>query len=131
MYNKAPSPRLFQRLGEIFKRLDIKQQSTANSETVSQEGSVVVCPEKYQGSSVGYHYFAKKGWYTTNCTNAKTIHSVISILVNTVAYSKGNKNHAEKVLKGITGTHPTVRVHLATRGNNVTEAAKSYKTLML
>ena len=86
MYNKAPSPRLFQQLGEIFKRLGIKQQWIANSETVSQEGSLVVCPEKYQENSVGYHYFAKKGWYTTNCTNAKTIHSVINILVHTVAY---------------------------------------------
>ena len=129
MSKKAPSPRLVQRLGEIVKRLDVKQQGTAPSEIASKDGSVDVCPEKYQGSSVGYPYFAKKGWYTTNCTNAKAIHSVINIIVNTVAYSKEDEGHVEKVLKGITETHPTVRVHLATRSNNVIEAAKNYKNI--
>ncbi|XP_078344658.1 uncharacterized protein LOC144630206 [Oculina patagonica] len=129
IYKQAPLPRLVQRLGDIVKRLDNKQQQSTTIETVNKDGAVDVCPEEYQGSSVGYPYFAKKGWYTTNCTNAKPIHSVVSILVNTVTYPKEDEIHVEKVLKGITETYPTVHVHLATQSNNVVEAAKNYKNV--
>ncbi|XP_078344664.1 uncharacterized protein LOC144630209 isoform X2 [Oculina patagonica] len=40
-----------------------------------------------------------------------------------------DENHVEKVLKGITETYPTVRVHLVTRSSNVMEAARNYKNV--
>ncbi|KAJ7377364.1 hypothetical protein OS493_029723 [Desmophyllum pertusum] len=49
--------------------------------------------------------------------------------VNTIAYPKEDENHIETVLKGTTETYPTVQVHLATRSNEVMEAAKKYKNI--
>ena len=129
IFKQVPSPKLVRRLGDIVKRLDNKRQRIATNETVTKDYSVDVCPEEYQGSKVGYPYFAKKGWHTTNCTNAKPIQSVISILFNTVAYPKEDENHVEKVLEGITETYPTVQVHLATRSNQIMETTKKYKNI--
>ena len=126
LYKLAPSARLVQKLGEIVHRLDNKIQPSLTTESVSEVGSVDVCPEIYQGGKSGYPLYAKKGWYTTNCTNAKPIRSVISILVNTVAYSKEDENHVENVLKGITESYPTVQVHLATRSNEIKLVAEKY-----
>ena len=130
VHKQAPSVRLVQRLGHILQRLDNRlQQASTSIETGSRDGSVDVCPEVYQGSTLGYPYSAEKCWYTTNCTNAKPIRSVISILVNTVAYLKEDENHVESVLKGITETHPTVQVHLATGSNEIKKAAEKYKNI--
>ncbi|XP_078368935.1 uncharacterized protein LOC144652753 [Oculina patagonica] len=101
--------------------------STAN-ETVSTNVSLDVCPDVYKGSKLGYPFYPK-GWVITNCTNAKPLRSVISILVNTVGYLKEDENHIENVLKRITETYPTVQVHLATRSNEVMETAKKYKNV--
>ena len=128
IHKQPPSARLVQQLGEIVKRLDNKQQPSFTNETVSKDGSVDACPEVYLGGRSDYPFYAK-GWQTTNCSNAKPTSSVISVLVNTVAYPKEDENHIEKVLKGITETHPTVQVHLATRSNNVMETAKKYKNI--
>ncbi|XP_078344670.1 uncharacterized protein LOC144630215 [Oculina patagonica] len=100
-----------------------------SNETVHQDSSVDVCPEVYQGGRLGYPFYAKKGWHTVNCTNAKPIRSVISILVNTVAYPKEDEKHVEKVLRGITKTYPTVQVHLAAQSNVIMETAKKYKNV--
>ena len=129
MHKLAPSARLVQKLGEIVHRLDNKRQPSLTNEAVSKDGSVDVCPEGYQGGKSGYPLYAKKGWYITNCTNAKPIRSVISILVNTVAYPKEDENHVENVLKGITETYPTVQVHLATRSTEMKKVAEKYKSI--
>ena len=128
-HRQAPTARLVQQLGEIIRRLDNKQQPSSTNEIVSKDGSVDVCPEVYQGGRLGYPLYAEKGWYTTNCTNARPIGSVISIVVNTVAYPKADEKHVEKLLERISETYPTVRVHLATRSNSVMEATKSYKNV--
>ncbi|XP_078359839.1 uncharacterized protein LOC144644262 isoform X1 [Oculina patagonica] len=123
------SVRLVQRLGGIITRLDNRLQPASTlGETVDKDGSVDVCPELYKGSLAGFPFYAT-GWVITNCTNAKPIRSVISILVNTVAYPKEDEQHIEKVLKGIADTYPTVHVHLATRSNEVTETAKRFKNI--
>ena len=127
-HKQAPSARLLQQLGQLVKRLDNGLQSTT-IETGNKNGSVDVCPEAYQGGKLGYPFYAKKGWYTTNCTNAKPMRSVISILVNTVAYPKEDENHVENVLKGINETYPTVQVYLATRSKEVMEISKKYKNV--
>ena len=125
---QAPSPRLVQRLGEIVKGLDNTLQTASTPEIVSKYGSVDVCPDEYRGAKFGYPYYAT-GWVITNCTNAKPINSVITILINTVAYPKEDENNIEKVLKGVTETYPTVQVHLATRGNEIMDMAKRYKNI--
>ena len=123
---QAPSERLAQRLGEIVNRLDSRlQPASITSDTVSKDGSVDVCPEEFRGSSSR----KSTGWAITNCTNAKPIGSVISILVNTVEYPEEDENNIEKVLKGITETYPTVQVYLATRSDEVKEAAKRYNNI--
>ena len=127
-HKQAPSARLLQQLGQLVKRLDNGLQSTT-IETGNKNGSVDVCPEVYQGGKLGYPFYAKKGWYTTNCTNAKPMRSVISILVNTVSYPKEDENHVENVLKGINETYPTVQVYLATRSKEVMEISKKYKNV--
>ena len=124
MHKEARSARLVQQLGRIVKRLDNRLQSTP-IETGNKNDGVDVCPEVYQGGRLGYPFYAKKGWYTTNCTNAKPLGSVISILVNT----KEDEKHIENVLKGINETYPTVQVHLATCSNEVMVAAKKYKNV--
>jgi len=129
LHKQAPSPRLAQKLGEILHHLDNKRQPSLTSETVGKDGSVDVCPEGYQGGKSGYPLYAKKGWYTTNCTNAKPIRSVISILVNTVAYPKEDEIHVENVLKGITETYPTVQVHLATRSTEMKRDPEKYNNI--
>ncbi|KAJ7379240.1 hypothetical protein OS493_017749 [Desmophyllum pertusum] len=120
--------RLVQRLGGIVKRLDNSLQPSTTNEKVNKNGIVDVCPDVFQGTLVGYPFFGT-GWAITNCTNVKPIRSVISVLVNTVAYPKEDENHIQTVLKGITETYPTVQVHLATGSNEVMEDAKKYKNI--
>ena len=112
-----------------MKRLDstLAVESIAN-QTVRSNGSLDVCPEVYKGTTFGYPYY-DKGWELVNCSNVKPLRSVVSVLVNTVAYPKQNEGHVETVLKGITETYPTVQVHLATRSKEVMEAAKKYKNV--
>ena len=130
VYKQVPPAILVQRLGHIVKRLDNRlEEASAATGTGNEDDSVDVCPEVYKGNKLGYPYFAEECWYTTNCTNAKPIRSVISILVNTVAYPKEDENHVDNVLKGITETYPTVQVHLATRSNEVMLTAKKYKNV--
>ncbi|KAJ7379239.1 hypothetical protein OS493_017748 [Desmophyllum pertusum] len=130
IHKQVPSARLVQRLGEIVKRLDNSlQPSATKAEKVSKDGTLDVCPELYQGGRLGYPFYAHEGWYTIHCTNVKPIRSVISVLVNTVAYPREDENHIKTVLKGITETYPTVQVHLATRSNEVMEDAKKYKNI--
>ena len=124
IHKMIPSARLVQQLGEIVNRLDNRlQPANITSETVSKDGSVDVCPEEFKGGT----FRNATGWVITDCTNAKPIGSVISILVDTVAYPKKDENNAEKVLKGITETYPTVQVYLTARSDQVMEAAKKYK----
>ena len=141
---QVPSPRLVQQVGELVNRLETTTTATASkrtnpdnkpqpvnmtNETVINDVSLDVCPEVYKGTKFGYPFYTK-GWVITDCTNAKPLRSVISILVNTVAYPKEDESHIEKVLKGINETYPTVQVHLATRSNEVMEStAKKYKNV--
>ena len=125
---QAPSPKLVQRLRELVKRLDNKLQTASTLEIVGKNGSVDVCPDEYRGALVG-HPFYTTGWVITNCSNAKPISSVISILLNTVTYPKEDENNIEKVLKGVVETYPTVQVYLATRSNKMVDVAKSYKNI--
>ena len=129
LHKQPPSARLVQQLEEIVKRLDstLAVESIAN-QTVRSNGSLDVCPEVYKGTKFGHPYY-DKGWELVNCTNAKPLRSVVSVLVNTVAYPKQDEGHIETVVKGITETYPTVQVHLATRSNEVMEAAKKYKNV--
>ena len=127
---QAPSTRLVQRLGHIVKRLDNRlEPASIPTETGNKNGSVDVCPEVYKGSILGYPYFAENCWYTTNCTNAKPIRSVITILVNTVAHPKEDANPVVNALKGITETYPTVQVHLATTSNEMKLVAEKYHNI--
>ena len=129
IHKQVPSRGMVQRLDQIVNRFNSRlQPASAISETAKKDDSVDVCPEEYKGGKFG-HPFYTTGWVITNCTNAKPIRSVISVLVNTVAYPKEDEKHIEKVLKGITETYPTVQVHLATRSNQVTDAAKRYKNV--
>ena len=98
----------------------------------TQEGtdtdSLDVCPEVYNGTKFGYPFY-EKGWVSINCTNVKPLHSVVSVLVNTIAYPKQDENYIETVIKGITETYPTVQVYLATGSVNVMKAAQNYKNV--
>jgi len=126
--NQAPSPKLVHRLGELVKHLDNRLQTASTPEIVNKDGSVDVCPDEYRGEKFGYPYYPT-GWVITNCTNAKPIGSVISILINTVAYPKEDESHIEKVLKGVTETYPTVKVYLATQSDAIMDMAKTYKNI--
>ena len=126
IHDKVPSARLVQKLEEIVNRLDSRlQPANIISETLGNNSRVDVCAEEFKGTRAGFQYYAT-GWAITNCTNVKPISSVISILVNTVAYPNKDENDIAKVLKGITETYPTVQVYLATRSDQVTEAARGY-----
>ena len=131
LHKQPPSTRLVQQLGEIVKRLDstLEVESIGN-QTVRRNGSLDVCPEVYKGTKFGYPFY-HKGWEIVNCSNVKPLRSVVSVLVNTVAYPKQDEGHIETVLKGITETYPIVQVYLATRSNDseVLEAAKKYKNV--
>ncbi|KAJ7381462.1 hypothetical protein OS493_001600, partial [Desmophyllum pertusum] len=127
LFKQVPSLKLVERVGELVKRLDNKVQP-ASETAVGKNSTLDVCPEEYKGGKFGYPFY-EKGWVITNCSNAKPLRSVISVLVNTVAYPKEDEKHIEKVLKGITETYPTVQVHLATRSNEVMEAAKKYNNI--
>ena len=125
---QAPSPRLVQRLRELVKRIDNRLLTVSAPEIVNKDASVDVCPDEYRGGTSGYPFY-HTGWFITNCTNAKPIASVISILVNTVAYPKEDENNIEKVLMGVTETYPTVQVYLATRSGQTMDMAKRYKNI--
>jgi len=124
----APSPRLVWQLGELVERLEKRLQTASTPEIVSKNGRVDFCPDEYRGETFGYPFYAT-GWVITNCANAKPIGSVISILINTVAYPKGDESHIEKVLKGVTETYPTVQVYLATQSDEIMDMAKTYKNI--
>ena len=129
IHKKVPSARLVQKLEEMVNRFDSRQQPTnIISETLGNNGGVDVCAEEFKGTLAGFQFYAT-GWDITNCTNAKPISSVISVLVNTVAYPSKDDNNIEKVLKGITETYPTVQVYLATRSDQVIKAAKRYNNI--
>ena len=129
IHKKVPSARLVQKLEEIVNRFDSRRQpANITSETLGNNGSVDVCAEEFKGTLAGFQFYAT-GWAITNCTNAKPISSVISVLVNTVAYPSKDENNIEKVFKGITETYPTVQVYLATRSDQVIEAAKRYNNI--
>ncbi|KAL9984857.1 hypothetical protein ACROYT_G007197 [Oculina patagonica] len=129
IHKKVPSAKLVLRMDEIVKRLDNRVQSASTSSgIVNKDGSVDVCPDEYKGGKFGYPFYAT-GWVISNCTNAKPIRSVISVLINTVAYPKEDEKHIETVLKGVTETYPTVQVYMATRTNEVMETAKKYKNV--
>ncbi|KAJ7360029.1 hypothetical protein OS493_019119 [Desmophyllum pertusum] len=127
LFKQVPSLKLVERVGELVKRLDNKVQP-ASETAVGKNSTLDVCPEEYKGGKFGYPFY-EKGWVITNCSNAKPLRSVISVLINTVSYPKEDKKHIEKVLKVITETYPTVQVHLATRSNEVMEAAKKYNNI--
>ena len=129
VHKDMPSPELVQRVGELAKRLEGKSESTTPSSDInSTSGSLDVCPEEYKGTKFGYPFYAK-GWVLTECTNAKPLSSVINILVNTVAYPQEDEKHISNVFKGINETYPTVQVYVATRSNDIVEAAKKYKNI--
>ncbi len=129
IHKQVPSRGFVQRLDQVVNRFDSRvQPASAISETVNKDGSLDVCPELYKGGRAGHPFYAT-GWVITNCTNAKPIRSVISILINTIAYPKEDEKHIENVLKGIADTYPTVQVHLATRSNEVMETAKRFKNI--
>ena len=156
VHKQVPSPQLVQRVGELVNLLDTgrptaeeatavtavaaERATDADSKTQPMSESNVtaskkddlnvldVCPEEYKGGTFGYPWY-NKGWVIVNCSNAKPLHSVISVLVNTVAYPQDDEKHIETVLKGITDTYPTVQVHLATRSDQVLETAKKYKNV--
>ena len=124
VHKQVPSPALVQRLGELVNRLDDKATTTIDA--VRQNSNLDVCPEEYKGTKFGYPFYAE-GWIVTNCTDAKPLRSVISVLINTVLYSNEDEKYIETVLRGITEVYPTIRVYLATRSNAVVKAAKKYK----
>lgn len=126
-HKSIPSPELVNKVGELAKRLDAKSEPpTTNSDTNNK--SLDVCPEEYRGNKIGYPFYAK-GWFLTNCTNAKPLRAVISILINTVAYPREDEKHIRNVLKGINDTYPTVQVHVATRSNDIVEMAQKYENI--
>ena len=123
---QAPSARLAQRLGEIVNRLDDRlQPASITRETAGSDGTVDVCPEEFKGGPSPQ----ATGWVITSCTNARPISSVISILINTVAYPKEDEENIERVLKGIIEIYPTVWLYLATRSNQVIKAARRYNNV--
>jgi hypothetical protein len=124
---KAPSRKMLMRMEEILHRLDDTIQISSSTVT-TEKANIDVCPETYKGAMEGYPYYAK-GWVTTNCTDAKPIQSIMTVLINTIAYSKEDELHVHNVLKGITDTHPTVQVYLATTSNDLEEYSKKYKNV--
>ena len=108
VHKQVPSLLLVQRVGELVNRLDtakptaeVATQAAAETATnvdnkalstiaTNVTGSkrdvnlLDVCPEEYKGGKFGYPWY-NKGWVIVNCSNAKPLHSVISVLVNTVA----------------------------------------------
>ena len=116
---------------ETATNADNKTQSTSATNVTASKRAVHlldVCPEEYKGGTFGYPWY-NKGWVIVNCSNAKPLHSVISVLVNTVTYPQDDEKQIEMVLKGISDTYPTVQVHLATRSDQVLETAKKYKNV--
>lgn len=129
LYNKAPSPTLLVQLEEIVKRLDPREDlASVVGQKVDDTDSLDVCPEVYKGTKFGYPFYSE-GWALINCTNAKPLRSVVSVLVNTVAYPKQDEGHIETVLKGITETYPTVQVYLATGSDSVMKTARNYQNV--
>lgn len=124
---KPPNMKMLLRMEEILHRLDdrIKLSSTMKK---TEETKVEVCPEIYKGTKEGYPYYAK-GWAITNCTNAKPIEYLITILINTISYSEQDEKHVPNVLKGIADTYPTIQVYLATQRKYLKEYSKKYKNV--
>ena len=79
-----PSPELVEKVGELAKRLDGKAEP-ANPNSGINNTSLDVCPEEFKGGKFGYPYFSK-GWVLADCTEAKPLSSVISVVINTVTY---------------------------------------------
>ena len=123
LLKKEPSKELTEQLEEVIKQLDRKEavESVGNNDTILD-----VCPEVYKGTNLSS---LENVWVMTNCTNVKPLDSVVSVLVNTVAYPKQDEGHIETIIKGITETYPTVQVYLATGSDNVIKATRNYKNV--
>jgi len=152
VHRQVPSPQLVQKVGELVNRLDtvkltaeaameVAAETAANADNKAEPTSATnvtadkrdvtpldVCPEEYKGGMFGYPWY-NKGWVIVNCSNARPLHSVISVLINSVAYPQDDEKHIETVLKGISDTYPTVQVHLVTHSDQVSETAKKYKNV--
>ncbi|RMX37274.1 hypothetical protein pdam_00023103, partial [Pocillopora damicornis] len=115
-----PSPDFVNKVGDLAKRLDGKSEPPTPNNGMNND-SLNVCPEEYKGS--------KFGWVLTNCINVKPLSSVISVLINTVAYPKEDDKHIRNVIKGINDTYPIVQVYVATRSDDIIEMAKEYENI--
>jgi len=130
--NKAgPSPKLLMHMEEILHRLDDRILiSKPSTKPQARKGisTLDVCPEVYKGSKEGYPYYAK-GWAMTNCTNAKPIKSVITILINAVTYSQDDFQQLDYVLNGTMEAYPTVDVYVAAQSRQRFKTLKKYKNV--
>ncbi|XP_022780738.1 uncharacterized protein LOC111321980 [Stylophora pistillata] len=124
LLKQGPSAKLAEQLDEIINKYDRRKAV----DSVSDNDVILdVCPEVYNHGTNSSSL--ENGWVKTSCTNIKPLHSVVSVLVNNVAYPKRDEGHIETVIKGITETYPTIQVYLATGSDIVMQAAKKYENV--
>ena len=126
-HKSIPSPDFVNKVGDLAKRLDGKSEPPTPNNGMNNH-NLNVCPEEYKGSKFGYPFYST-GWVLTNCINVKPLSSVISVLINTVAYPKEDDKHIRNVIKGINDTYPIVQVYVATRSDDIIEMAKEYENI--
>ena len=99
---------------ETAANADNKAEPTSATNVTADKRDVTpldVCPEEYKGGMFGYPWY-NKGWVIVNCSNARPLHSVISVLINTVAYPQDDEKHIETVLKILTSdANPLIVIH--------------------
>ncbi|KAI8495433.1 hypothetical protein Bbelb_268880 [Branchiostoma belcheri] len=97
------------RIGDLSSLIQTElQHPTPSVKTAPQK--VDVCPDTFKGSTYGYPFFYT-GWVRTNCTNAKSLESVVTIIMNFMYEDKSVD--VVSILRNISVLYPAVEVHVA------------------
>lgn len=102
---KPPSLSTIQSLQRIVE--DLEPTFALNNDNASVNSSIEICPEHYVNSTYGYpHYF--KGWERTNCDDAPSLDTLISIVLN----PDEKCSYLKWILFGIREKYPSIVVIL-------------------
>ena len=133
----APSKKLLLKLGSIIESLDPrlrqsaerkeKSPSTApsNNETTLRD----ICPEVWPATveehrKISYPFF-HHGFSFTNCTNVKSLASVITVLLNVASgFPSQDTPYIGRVLRGISRFYSTIKIKIAVSESNSAEVEK-------
>ncbi|XP_048582920.1 uncharacterized protein LOC116607383 [Nematostella vectensis] len=129
LQKRAPAPDTVLKLEAVIEQLEPEYSLSKSREKPKQDvnTSVIldVCPEEYRGENFGYPFF-HTGWELSNCSNARSLPEVITILLNTIAYPEQDDQHITNVLQGINSTYPGVQVILSSTKPSVQQMSKNY-----